>query len=398
MVVHRRDRVGDRHRRGPGDRLVPEPASTQAGPIDTLYDVLHLASVPIFVLVTVVVLFCVVNFRMRPGEEQLDGPPIHGNTRLEVIWTAIPAIILVVLCAYAYVVLDDIEEAQADEMRVNVIGQQFAWTFEYPQAGGKPIKSNQLYLPKDRPVRFYVKALDVIHDFWVPAFRMKIDAVPGIETNYRVTPNRLGTYPVVCAELCGLGHAFMRQTARVVTPADFDEWIAEQKAPAQAAGGGGAEEADGKTLFTDGNGTATACGACHTLADAGTSGETGPDLDETPAGQGRGVHPGGDRRARRRDRARASRRGSCRGTTARPSRPRSSTPSWSTSARSPGSEHHDEEVEALDGRQVPRTRHVPGGLGHRPRRSRSRTRSSRSSGRGTTSTRSSTARRSSSSR
>jgi cytochrome c oxidase subunit II len=262
----------------------PESASTQAGPIDHLYDVLIWASVPVFVLVTTVVLFSVIKFRMRPGEENLDGPPIHGNTRLEVIWTAIPAIILVVLCAYAWIVLVDIEEARADEMRVNVTGQQFAWTFEYPQAGGEPIKSSQLYLPKDRPVRFYVKALDVIHDFWVPAFRMKVDAVPGIETRYRVTPNRLGTYPVVCAELCGLGHSVMRATTRVVTPEDFDKWIAEQKAPAQAAGGSGAgDEADGKTLFTDGNGTATACGACHTLADAGTNSETGPDLDETLA-------------------------------------------------------------------------------------------------------------------
>ena len=261
----------------------PESASTQAGPIDHLYDVLIWASVPIFVLVTTVVLFSVMKFRMRPGEENLDGPPIHGNTRLEVIWTAIPAIILVVLCAYAWIVLIDIEEAKADEMRVNVTGQQFVWTFEYPQSDGKPIKSNHLYLPNDRPVRFYVKALDVIHDFWVPAFRMKVDAVPGIETKYRVTPNRVGTYPVVCAELCGLGHSVMRATARVLTPEDFEKWLAEQKAPAQPAGGGGGDAPDGKTLFTDGNGTATACGACHTLADAGTTSETGPDLDQTLA-------------------------------------------------------------------------------------------------------------------
>jgi cytochrome c oxidase subunit II len=260
----------------------PEQASTQAGPIDHLYDILIWTSVPVFVTVTIIVLFSVRNFKMRPGEEQLDGPPIHGNTRLEVIWTAIPAVVLVVLCSYAWVVLNDIEEAHANEMRINVVGQQFAWTFEYPQPGGKPIKSTQLYLPNDRPVRFYVKALDVIHDFWVPAFRMKIDAVPGIETKYRVTPNRLGTYPVVCAELCGLGHSVMRSTAHVVTRAKFNAWIAEQKAPAEAAGGG---EVDGKTLFTDGNGTATACGSCHTLADAGTQSETGPDLDEALKGE-----------------------------------------------------------------------------------------------------------------
>jgi cytochrome c oxidase subunit 2 len=239
------------------------------------------------VLVTTVVGFSVLKFRMRPGEENLDGPPIHGNTRLEVVWTAIPAIILVVLCSYAWIVLNDIEEAQAGEMRVNVTGQQFAWTFEYPQAGGKPIKSTQLYLPNGRPVRFYVKALDVLHDFWVPAFRMKIDAVPGIVTKYRVTPNRLGTYPVVCAELCGLGHSTMRATTHVITPDAFNAWIAEQKAPAEAAGGGGGagKAVDGKKLFTDGNGTATACGACHTLADAGTTAQTGPDLGKVLKGK-----------------------------------------------------------------------------------------------------------------
>ena len=262
----------------------PEAASTQAGPIDHLYDVMIWVSVPVFVTVTIIVLFSVVNFRMRPGEENLDGPPIHGNTRLEVIWTAIPAIMLVVLCSYSWIVLNDIEEAKANEMRINVTGQQFAWTFEYPQTDGKPVKSTQLYVPKDRPVRFFVKALDVLHDFWVPAFRMKIDAVPGIETKYRVTPNRLGTYPVVCAELCGLGHSVMRSTAHVVTPADYDKWIAEQKAPAKAAGVGGGG-VNGKLLFTEGNGAATACGACHKLSDAATSGETGPDLDKVLAGK-----------------------------------------------------------------------------------------------------------------
>ena len=257
----------------------PEQASTQAGPIDHLYDVLIWTSVPVFVTVSIIVLFSVRNFKMRPGEEQLDGPPIHGNTRLEVIWTAIPAVVLVVLCSYSWVVLNDIEEAQANEMRINVVGQQFAWTFEYPQAGGKPIKSTQLYLPKDRPVRFYVKALDVIHDFWVPAFRMKVDAVPGIETKYRVTPNRLGNYPVVCAELCGLGHSVMRTTTRVVTEPEFDKWIAEQKAPAAATADGEVDPT--KQLFAEGTGAATACGSCHTLADAGTQGQAGPDLDET---------------------------------------------------------------------------------------------------------------------
>jgi cytochrome c oxidase subunit 2 len=185
----------------------PTAASEQAGPIDTLWHVLLIVSVPVFVLVVTIVLYSVVRFRMRPGEELADGPPIHGNTRLEVIWTTIPAIILVALCSYAYVVLTDIEEAQANTMDVRVVGEQFTWTFHYKGSDGKDIASNQLYLPKDQPVLFTVQSKDVLHDFWVPAFRVKIDAVRGIDTHLRVTPNRLGTYAVVCAELCGLGHA-----------------------------------------------------------------------------------------------------------------------------------------------------------------------------------------------
>ena len=257
----------------------PTAASSQAGPIDDLWDLMIWASVPVFVLVTVIVLFSAWKFHMRPGEENLDGPPIHGNTRLEVVWTAIPAIILVALCSWAYVVLTDIEEAQANEMRIDVTGQQFAWSYAYPQSGGKPIRSNILYLAKGRPVRFNVRAMDVLHDFWVPAFRMKIDAVPGIGTRYRVTPNRLGTYPVVCAELCGLGHSVMRSTVKVVPKAEFDKWIAEQKAgaaPPAAEGGEGAGGADAE---------AQGCGGCHALADAGSTGGTGPDLDEGLAGK-----------------------------------------------------------------------------------------------------------------
>ena len=267
----------------------PTPASTQADPIDTLWDVLLIVSVPIFVLVQGVVLYCVWKFRMRPGQEQLDGPPIHGNTRLEVVWTLIPAILILGLCVYAYAVLDDIEQAQASEMTINVTGQQFTWTFEYPQSGGEPIRSSQLYLVEDQSVKFNIKSLDVIHDFWVPAFRMKIDAVPGVTTDYRVTPTRRGAYPVVCAELCGLGHAYMRQTARVVSREDFDAKMRELREGGGGQAGQGSEggeesggaggAAAGKAVFTS-----QGCGGCHVLADAGTNGTTGPSLDEVLKG------------------------------------------------------------------------------------------------------------------
>ena len=209
----------------------PKVASTQAEDIDTLFDVLIIASVPIFVLVEVVVLFSVWKFRMRPGQELEDGPPIHGNTRLEVIWTAIPALILVGLCGYAYKVLQDIEEKPKNEIVVNVTGQQFAWTFDYAGQKAK-VSSEQLYLPEGTSVEFHVRSKDVIHDFWVPEFRQKIDAVPGITTKYRITPNRLGAYPVVCAELCGLGHSTMRQTVHVLPQQEFDSWMSRKVAQA----------------------------------------------------------------------------------------------------------------------------------------------------------------------
>ena len=259
----------------------PPQASEQADDIDTLYDVLLIVSVPIFVLVQVVVLFSVWKFRMRPGEELKDGPPIHGNTALEVIWTAIPAIILVTLSSYAYVELRDIEKKQPDAMRVTVTGEQFAWTFSYPQPGAKPIRSTQLYLPKGKPVYFDIKAKDVIHSFWVPAFRLKNDAVPGITTHVRVTPNRLGSYPVICAELCGLGHSVMRQTARVVEPAAFQAWMRRQQGPRVPPGA--SPDTVGKELFTQK--AEPACGSCHSLADASASGTIGPNLDKVLKGK-----------------------------------------------------------------------------------------------------------------
>jgi cytochrome c oxidase subunit 2 len=209
----------------------PVQASGEAKKIDTLWDVLLIASVPIFVLVQTIVLYCVWRYRMRPGEELMDGPPIHGNTRLEVIWTALPAILLVGLCTYAYIVLRDIEKANAaGQTPIRVVGEQFTWTFFYPgENGGPEVSSPQLYVPADTQIEFRVQSKDVIHDFWVPAFRQKIDAVPGITTTFRITPNRPGRYEVVCAELCGLGHAAMRQSAHVLPRREFDAWLQDQR-------------------------------------------------------------------------------------------------------------------------------------------------------------------------
>src|SRR6476661_2948748 len=207
----------------------PTDASTAAHKIDTLYDWLLVASVPMFVLVMSVAIYCVV--RVRPGGPTGDGAPIHGNTRLEIIWVTIPFLIVTALAVYAAVVLADIEKKKPNELQVRAIGQQFTWHFEYTGLGGKTIRSDVLYLPNNRPVYMKINTKDVLHSFWVPQFRLKEDAVPGQTDHVRFTPNRIGDYEVVCAELCGWGHATMRVRASVVTPQAFNQFVQRNLSP-----------------------------------------------------------------------------------------------------------------------------------------------------------------------
>jgi cytochrome c oxidase subunit 2 len=290
----------------------PSKGSVQAGNIRTLYDVLLITTIPIFVLVETVVLFSVWKFRMRPGQEDMDGPPIHGNTRLEVVWTAVPAILIVSLCGYAYSVLRTNEANKTNAMTVNVTTRQFAFEFSYPQSPGKQVVSSELYLPEGRPVVFKLRSLDVIHSFFVPNFSEKLDAVPGIVTTLRVTPDVLGTYPVECTELCGAGHSLMRSSAHVLTPAAFASWLKSQPIngppplgtpPATVTqavpdyaqnvpNGSGSSSAAPSTSSSSSSSSSTSaaagqavftgsagCSGCHTLAAASATGTVGPNLD-----------------------------------------------------------------------------------------------------------------------
>src|ERR1700730_14355274 len=217
----------------------PVQASSQARNTDRLYHVLVIASIPIFVLVVAVILYCAWQFRMRPGEELKDGPPIHGNTQLEVFWTATPAILLLAMVSYSFVVLHDNEKKPAQEMRVGVTAQQFIWSFQYPPSvtHGAPVESDQLYLPKGVSVKFELHSKDVIHAFFIPAFRLQEDVVPGITTNYRATPDRLGSYPIVCNLLCGLGHSLMRTSLHVVPPEAFQAWLKSRAGASRSVAG-----------------------------------------------------------------------------------------------------------------------------------------------------------------
>jgi cytochrome c oxidase subunit 2 len=158
-----------------------------------------------------------------------------------------------------------------DHRVVEVTGQQFAWSFHYP---AENVTSGVLALPVHQTTELKLNAKDVIHSFWVPQWRVKEDAVPGIETHVVVTPTKEGTYTLICTELCGLGHALMRAQVFVYSQSGFQKWLADEKAKAAQAG-----SAAGKTLFTQ------QCGSCHTLADAGTKGAVGPDLDKVLPGK-----------------------------------------------------------------------------------------------------------------
>lgn len=198
-------------------------ASTAAPKIDQLLDVMIVLSAFVFTLVMVMLFYALWKFKAKPGDES-DGEPIHGNTRLEVAWTLIPTVIVLFAGGYSWAVLNDIEERAENPLTVDVFSQQFAWSFGYP---GKDLaySEGEFHVPVDRQVQFKMHALDVIHSFWVPEWRIKKDNVPGITTTATVTPNKVGTYQLICTELCGFGHASMRAKVVVESPADFQKWV-----------------------------------------------------------------------------------------------------------------------------------------------------------------------------
>jgi cytochrome c oxidase subunit 2 len=209
-----------------------QQASTAAPKIDRLLDVMIVLSAFVFSLVMVMLFYALWKFKAKPGDES-DGEPIHGNTRLEVAWTLIPTVIVLFAAGYSWSILDDIEEPAENPLTVQVFSQQFAWSFGYPGKDGV-WSEGELHVPVDRQVHFKMHAQDVIHSFWVPEWRIKKDNVPGITTTAIVTPDRVGTYQLVCTELCGFGHATMRAKVVVEPPAQFRKWVAglKEKVPA----------------------------------------------------------------------------------------------------------------------------------------------------------------------
>jgi len=247
--------------------LMPVEASAQSIPIDWLFDLEVKMIAFFFALIMVPLVYSLVVFRRRDGDDG-DGQHFEGNTGLEITWTAIPLIIVIALGIIGADNLRQVRMVDPQAAEINVIASQWNWRFEYPQG----FNSNKLYLPVGRQVLLKMQSLDVIHSFWVPEFRIKQDVVPGRITDYRINPILIGDYMVRCAELCGTSHAYMQAAVVVVSQADYDKWVADQTAAAQAealASAGKPDAKRGQTLYQE-----SGCKACHSLDGARGVGPT----------------------------------------------------------------------------------------------------------------------------
>jgi len=251
---------------GQNHGLLPTAASSDAGDVDQLFNFMMTIATGLFLLVEGVLVYSVIKFRRKKGDTT-DGPPIEGNVPLEIVWTAIPTVIVFILSIYSFeiynrmggldpmaagdpgpqlahvqhhsqlVALDPEQQNIAlglgvspdsqqgeNPLEVKVNGIQYAWVFTYPETG---VVSGEIHVPVNRPVALSMTGGDVIHAFWLPEFRIKQDVIPGRETNLVFTPNKIGQYPVVCAELCGAYHGGMKTQLYVQSQEDYQKWIQE---------------------------------------------------------------------------------------------------------------------------------------------------------------------------
>jgi cytochrome c oxidase subunit 2 len=244
--------------------LMPVAASQGAEEIDSVFNLMMTIATGLFLLVEGVLVYCLFKFRRRKGD-QTDGPSMEGNVPLEIVWTAIPTVIVFVLAIYSFEVYNSIggldpvssrdfakqEMATGDgsaqmvafnphqhhlalgigpsvtaegekPLQVNVNGIQYAWIFTYPDTG---VVSGELHVPVNKPVQLNINAGDVLHAFWVPQLRLKQDAIPGRDSTIAFTANRKGDYPIICAELCGAYHGGMKSLLHVESEEDYQHWL-----------------------------------------------------------------------------------------------------------------------------------------------------------------------------
>lgn len=246
---------------GQNHGLMPVEASQGAAEVDDLFNLMMTIATGLFLIVEGVLVYSLFKFRRKKGD-QTDGPSVEGNVPLEIVWTAIPTVIVFILALYSFEVYNNmggldpetsrdfpqgemqmaenqgkmvafnphqghlslgIGNANAD-IEVDVNGIQYAWIFTYPDSG---VVSGELHVPVNKQIKLNMKAGDVIHAFWVPQLRLKQDVLPGRESTFAFNANLIGDYPIICAELCGAYHGGMKTTLHVESEEDYQKWIQE---------------------------------------------------------------------------------------------------------------------------------------------------------------------------
>lgn len=241
--------------------FLPEAMTQTARDIDGLFNLTMGISIVVFLLVELLLVFFLIRYKRKAPDKQ--GYAIDGSTKAEVVWTLIPAIILVVLGIYSSSMVYTIQDTPKDVYEIKVTGMKWSWEFEYPN-GAKTY--GELRIPENKDVLFKIYSKDVIHSFWIPEFRMKQDAVPGRETRFTVKADqveKLGAnykQRIVCAEYCGNQHSKMLADLYIMDSGEFDKWVAEEKVR---------KKTDGPSVAA-----ANACSSCHTVDGGKSAGPT----------------------------------------------------------------------------------------------------------------------------
>jgi cytochrome c oxidase subunit 2 len=249
----------------PQDTL--KPAGPNARTIDHLINPVFLVAAVVFVAVEGMALVFVIRYRHREGAPE--PVQVHGNTRLEVGWTLIPALILLTIAVPTIATIFKLARKPANAINVTVTAHQWWWEYNYTDLG--VVTANELHMPTNRPLELTLVGADVIHSFWVPKLSGKTDVVPGRQNHMNISGDKVGTYLGQCTEFCGLSHANMRLKAMVQSPQDFQAWVDNQRLAA-AAPAPGSPAADGLALFS-----AKGCSGCHTVEGV-SAGKVGPNL------------------------------------------------------------------------------------------------------------------------
>jgi cytochrome c oxidase subunit 2 len=245
------------------------PASTPASEIYHLSLFVLAICAAIFLTVFSLLVYSIIKFRRRPGDDDREPPQIYGSNQVELAWTVIPVLVVVVLFLATARVIHAIEDAKLPSGTLEVVatGHQFWWEFQYPQQAF--VTANELHVPVSKPTHIKLLSADTDHSFWVPKLAGKTDLIPNRENEMWIEPHETGVYVGQCAQYCGVQHAKMLLRVIVDSPADFQKWAdgqGKQAAPEASA-------ARGRQVFET-----TACINCHTVAGTNAHGRFGPDL------------------------------------------------------------------------------------------------------------------------